>query len=58
MSVLFKERPRAHAIIVQNRNGGWSLILPSAGIPLGNYATPQDASAVALINGYEPEVHS
>jgi hypothetical protein len=49
-------KEKATAIITPNRRGGWSLILPVALRDIGNYATPEKASKVALINGYEPEV--
>lgn len=45
---------REKALIVRNDRGGWSMILPSAGIPLGNYGSAPDAAKLAQINGYEP----
>ena len=57
MNNLITSRPRPVAIIARNRYGNWSLIIPEAGVPIGNYGTAPDASAVALLNGYEPEIH-
>jgi hypothetical protein len=57
MTISIHQRTRDHAIITPNARGGWSLLLPSAGIPLGNYGTAADASRVAVLNGYEPEIH-
>ena len=44
------------AKITRNERGGWSLLLPSAGNELGNYATAEDARRVARMNGYASEV--
>jgi len=44
------------AIIMPNRRGGWSLVLPVAMRDIGNYSDPETASKVALRNGYTPEV--
>ena len=44
------------AKIMRNNREGWSLLLPSAGKEIGNYATAEDARRVARMNGYESEV--
>ena len=44
------------AKITRNERGGWSLLLPSAGKGIGNYATAEDARRVAHMNGWESEV--
>lgn len=41
------------AKIMRNNRGGWSLLLPSAGNEIGNYATVEDAKRVARMNRYE-----
>lgn len=45
------------AIITPNARNGWSLLLPGSGRQIGNYSDPEKASQIAILNGYEPEIH-